>query len=583
MIKVYLSLLILVQSSLGFAQFKQSGMRKATHQEVKEIVPEEIKNKTKEFSSKVGPLIQNEVSQKILLNKYSNAENPDDIIVAKKNIKDYFQKKVNEGYTKNDLIGLSNTLNIDMYDNLHNKRNGIESEIKKNIQEKNLELENKMLAHTKKWETIDPSSITENQKIEYTKDTAALRLEEDKIGIEVQSLLGSSKSLEKIELEAKNFQEVLKQVVTEVDYSSINSSKPNDISPQVFKMDVYVPKGFTLENYKRQKSNLNIGNISFLTNPNDITPLCYQNTTSVNDTNLFLKDGTDILNKLTEKGLNNTQGSIYFSWGYNRAWHSDADATFTTSEGTFTIHDAHGDDRQTKFDPKVYFNPATMSIPQYNLKVGYMFNDKWGIEAGTDHMKWVFDQSRKYDISGNFDAQVVVPNPDSQYGWDAVKPVDFSEVKESGDVSWLAFEHSDGYNYAHISGVYNQNIIKTKNKVFALDARFGAGAGLMIPKTKVMMHRDQAWNWEGLDNKFHVAGGGIHGDVRLKMTFFDRVFIQGVARGNAIKVKNALVYTDSDPGARLEQDPIYSGQLSVEIGANFPINAKKNKKKNKPH
>ena len=69
MIKVYLSLLILVQSSLGFAQFKQSGMRKATHQEVKEIVPEEIKNKTKEFSSKVGPLIQNEVSQKILLNK----------------------------------------------------------------------------------------------------------------------------------------------------------------------------------------------------------------------------------------------------------------------------------------------------------------------------------------------------------------------------------------------------------------------------------------------------------------------------------------------------------------------------------
>jgi hypothetical protein len=578
MTRAYLSILILIQSSLCFAQLDNSDMRIATPQEVKELVPQEVHNNTKKFSSKVGPLIENEISQKVLLNKYSNAKNPDEINFAKKAINDFFQKKVNEGYTKNDLIRLSNTLNIDMYDNLHQKNFDLESEIKKSIDTKNSQLQNKMLAHARKWEDIAPNSITEDQKKEYGKDTATLRVEENKVGLEVQGLLGSSKGLEKIELATKSFQDVLRAVVTEVDYTSINSSIPKDISPQIFKMEVYVPKNFNLESYKLKKSNIDIFKSSLLTNPNNIIPLCYKNTTFTNDTNLFLRDGQDVLNKLAEKEENKIKGRIYFSWGYNRAWHSKSDATFTTSEGIFTIHDAHGNDRPSKFDPKVYFNPAKMTIPQYNLKLGYMFNDKWGIEAGTDHMKWVFDSSRKYDITGNFDAQVVVQNPNSQYDWDVVKPVDFSEVKESGDATWLAFEHSDGYNYAHISGVYNQKIIETKNKIFALDARFGAGAGLMIPKTKVMMHRDQAWNWQGLDNKFHAAGAGVHGDVRLKMTFFDRVFIQGVARGNAIKVKNALVYTNNDPTARLEQNTIYSGQLSVEIGASFPINGKKKNK-----
>jgi hypothetical protein len=28
-----------------------------------------------------------------------------------------------------------------------------------------------------------------------------------------------------------------------------------------------------------------------------------------------------------------------------------------------------------------------------------------------------------------------------------------------------------------------------------------------------MMHQDRQWNWEGLDNKFHIAGGGVHGEA----------------------------------------------------------------------
>jgi len=573
------SALFLVLVSLmpqAFSQDEKQGLRKATLEEIKELVPKEVLNSAKEYSSKVTPFVEREVTNRNLLEKYSESKTVEEFLQTKEEFKQYYQKLVNEGHTKNSLIKISNNMNIDLYDNLLIRNEGIEKEIRNSIAEKMLIIEDLYSDHLIKWnlslEEFD--NLSESKRQEYLKDSKRIKNEDKKITEEIKTKLSLSKNLKEGELEAKNFQNMLKEVVGEVDYSKLGSVKTQVKEPQASKVQVFVPTNFSLESYKLNANKLN-GNISLLTDHGKALPLCYRKTTSGNDMTLFLNDGQDVLTELSQKEAKNFKGKIYFSWGYNRAWHTNSDATFSTSEGTFTIHDAHGDDRPTKFDPKIYFNPTKMSIPQYNLKLGYEFNDKWGIEIGTDHMKWVFDNQRKYEITGDFDGQVVIDNPNSQHGWDAVHAVDFDEVKESGDVTWLGFEHTDGYNYAHVTGVYNQKLYQTKKKVFSLDARFGAGIGVMVPKTKVMMHRDEAWNWQGVDNKFHVAGGGAHADVRLKMTFFDRVFIQGVARGNAVKIQNALVDGERDPGARLEHSPIYSGQLSVEIGASFPINKKK--------
>ena len=87
----------------------------------------------------------------------------------------------------------------------------------------------------------------------------------------------------------------------------------------------------------------------------------------------------------------------------------------------------------------------------------------------------------------------------------------------------------------------------------------------MVPKTKVMMHRDEMWQWKGLDNRFHLAGYGGHADARLKFTFWDRISLVGMVRGNVIKIDNALVYTDRDPEARLSHTPIKSVQATVGL------------------
>jgi hypothetical protein len=321
--------------------------------------------------------------------------------------------------------------------------------------------------------------------------------------------------------------------------------KQPNITPQSNpSIKVMVPKDFSLKDYQAQD------------------PLCLEILSQNQGTQLErYMNGINAELKEVQKPLVH---QIYFSWGYNRSLHSKSDVQFTTPDGTFTIHDAHGNDRPSPFSPKAYFLPANITIPQYNVDFGVMFNPKWGLEASMNHMKWVFDSKRPYEMSGEYNRIVLLDNPNPQYGWDIANPFTFEEAKERKDASFINMEHSDGYNYASLGLVYKQNLIETKNKKFAIDTRFGAGAGLMIPKTKVIFHQDERYNFHGLDNKFHIAGGGVHGDVGLKFTFFNSIYFQAITRGSYIKVKDALVDgTDS----RMEHiQPIASIQVMGQVG-----------------
>lgn len=263
---------------------------------------------------------------------------------------------------------------------------------------------------------------------------------------------------------------------------------------------------------------------------------------------------------------------IYFVWGYNRAFHSNADMTFHTEDGSFTVHNAQGVDRPSPFDFDTYFNPAKLSIPQYIVKVGYMFNESWGIEFGQDHMKWVFVNDIPYDVSGNFDATVYAVEEGQEYP----TAMNWDDVQNSGNMTWLGAEHTDGYNYVNLSAVYNLNVIKTKNEVFSLDIRPNAGIGIMVPKTRVFMHRDEMWSWKGLDNRFHVAGFGAHVEAKVRATFFKYFFVEAAMRVTHIKITDALV---DGSGARMEHAPITSRQFYGSAGFNIPINGRKKKKK----
>ncbi|MDH3785624.1 MAG: hypothetical protein OEV00_09905, partial [Acidobacteriota bacterium] len=214
-----------------------------------------------------------------------------------------------------------------------------------------------------------------------------------------------------------------------------------------------------------------------------------------------------------KKELGN-KGRKYIFWGFNRGYNSDADLTVRSPDGTFTIHDARGEDRPSQ-DVSSYFSTTA----QYNVRFGWFVSDRWAIEVGTDHMKWVFDNSRSYDITGSYGRQV----------WIDGTQVDFATAQAMQDARFLEVEHSDGYNYVHSSAQYFYPIVVKDDKRWSLVGSLGGGAGLLYPKTRVQIW-DQATNEpRDVDNRFKVSGYGI--DVEAKLRFIYRsFFIEAASR-----------------------------------------------------
>ena len=259
---------------------------------------------------------------------------------------------------------------------------------------------------------------------------------------------------------------------------------------------------------------------------------------------------------------------IYFSWGYNRGFHSKSDATFKTADGTFTVHDAVGRDRQSK-DILDYVIPSRIPIPQYNLRIGYQLNDHWDIVVGLDHMKWVFDNQIKYEVTGDYNHMVFVPDASGDPA--LLTGLTFDQVKQTGDMRWLSFEHTNGYNYVHAGAIYKNNLFTSRNGDFKIETGVGAGAGIMVPQTTVKYHQDSWWNWQGVDNQFHVAGFGAHAEAKVQLGY-KNFFIEPVVRGTYIKINNALVQSN---GEVLSHTPIGSIQFIVQGGYKIPLKERK--------
>lgn len=264
------------------------------------------------------------------------------------------------------------------------------------------------------------------------------------------------------------------------------------------------------------------------------------------------------------------KGVLFITWGYNRGFHSRSDITVETDQGSYTIRDAVGEDRPSPISIK-YLKPSNFSVPQYNLKLGYWFSrdSKFGIGAGTDHMKWVFDPSREYQIEGDYTGEL----------WVDGERRTFDEVVAGGDASFLLLEHTDGYNYPYIEGLYREKLLDTRR--FGIDAVAGVGAGILFPKTRTRIaDQEDTAGYRDIDNKFHVAGYAFHADASLVFKYKQKngvsYFVKPTVRGVAGKINNALYFGDE---GSISQSMIYTLEPSLSVGMEVPLNVINNEVK----
>lgn len=245
------------------------------------------------------------------------------------------------------------------------------------------------------------------------------------------------------------------------------------------------------------------------------------------------------------------KGEFYLYWGWNWGWYGKSNLRFTGADYDFTLQQVRAQDRQSEFNAKTYFSPSTLTIPQYNVRLGYFMSDKYSLTVGTDHMKYVVQAGQSVQISGQ------IENSGTRYDGNYL---DEAIVVQEG---FLQFEHTDGLNYANVE-LRRTDPVVTMGKL-DLGLTTGAGAGIMLPKTNATLLGNDRYD------EFHLAGFGLSAVTAVQLTFWDRIFVQSEFKGGVIHMPDIrTTQFRSDKG---HQSFLFS-QLNIVFGGIFRLNNK---------
>lgn len=215
------------------------------------------------------------------------------------------------------------------------------------------------------------------------------------------------------------------------------------------------------------------------------------------------------------------KGRIFASWGYNRAYYGLSSIHFIGDGYDVTIRDAVAKDKPEPFSINGYFNPKLISIPQYNFRLGYFITNKLSLSFSVDHMKYVLDNTQVATVDGSIDASV-----SQRWG------KEYDNKRMIIEEDFIRYEHTDGLNLLSFELDYNDLFFETYNRKFAVDLVAGVGLGAAVPKTNAYLFDEYG------NDAFHLAGGGITGNVGLKLYFFKHFFIHPTSKVGYIFLPN---------------------------------------------
>lgn len=229
----------------------------------------------------------------------------------------------------------------------------------------------------------------------------------------------------------------------------------------------------------------------------------------------------------TEKYTAHNKGKFFISWGGNRASYSKSDARFWGNGYDFTVNDMTAHDKGKGYHLD-YVNPARMTIPQTNLRLGYFINDHYSIAVGVDHMKYVMTTNQVARING----YINLPGTEAGAAFNGIytnEPVAMTQ-------DFLQYEHTDGLNYINTEFSRTDDVssfFKLPNTdKLQINLTEGVGAGILFPKTNTTL-----LNKERHDN-FHVSGYGVSLKAGINLTFFKYFYLQGELKGGYIDMQD---------------------------------------------
>lgn len=214
--------------------------------------------------------------------------------------------------------------------------------------------------------------------------------------------------------------------------------------------------------------------------------------------------------------ISNGKGALFFHWGYNRSGYTKSNLRFKGTGYDFTLNGVDAKDNPEKFG-SVYFDPTKITVPQFNVRIGGYFKDKWAISFGYDHMKYLMDDGNHVNLTG-----YVTPGLDTVSNFSGY----YNNAPIVTDRNELHYENSDGLNYLRAEITRTDRLFELGEKSWlALSSNLGLGAGA------ILSFNDFRFAGKTDRQTITISGYGLSAHVGLRLEFFRHFYLQTTFSG----------------------------------------------------
>jgi len=208
------------------------------------------------------------------------------------------------------------------------------------------------------------------------------------------------------------------------------------------------------------------------------------------------------------------KGTMFLYWGYNRTHYTKSNLRFVGPGYDFTLNGATAVDRPEPFSVDSYFNPINITIPQFNIRVGYYYKKGWALSFGYDHFKYYLKNGNHVNLTGQID-----PGVDTVTNWNGTytgKPV-------VTDFNTLHYENTNGMNYIRAELMRSFDWYKPRRGKgnFVVTGILGLSVGTILSVND--------FNFAGQFDRvtYSISGYGISAHSGVRFEFLKHLFIQG--------------------------------------------------------
>ena len=238
-------------------------------------------------------------------------------------------------------------------------------------------------------------------------------------------------------------------------------------------------------------------------------------------------------------------GEFYFSWGYNTEYYSKSNLYIDQPElnSNYVFKDVLAKDH-IGWDRLFQY---ALSIPQYNYRVGYFFNERQdlGFEINFDHTKYIVRKDQSVMVTGQKDGQAI------------------NKAFVISD-SVLIYYLNNGANFLLFNLVKKKDFYTSPGSDFKISGLLKGGIGPVIPHVENVIFGNKN------EPHFQIGGWNTGLEAALKITLFKHVFLEICNKLDYARYSHLRIYKG------LAHQSFFTYEIIGNLGYTFSCGKKTN-------